>query len=831
MSPFEPLPASPDAATAPNLSISPEAWLASLDRAVAKLAPLWPLDHFVAVNPFVGLADRHFSDAALELAEAAGARLTMPRRFYAEALARGELDPSDLREAIAELGLELGLDLDGEALLAALRHEPEAIGWDPLPACRPTVAELATRITGVDWSGRLVDAISSWAAGYFDEGQAAWADPWRERSPFAAWRAAASLDRGPELLGLVGFRERVAAVPERSVDAAAWAIATLGLEPAALDRPLDRLARTLAGWAGYARYQGWAASQRGEPDTRARELLIVRLVWDALLLELGDPRVGETWAAAREQARRQPESELPPELARDLALHRAYERGAQRRLLAPLPARGAATLPIQRFAQAVFCIDVRSEPVRRILEQLDPGIETRGFAGFFGVALDYRRLGLDRGEPRCPVLVEPSVVVTEATDASERARARRQRQHGRDGVWASFKQAAVSSFTYVEAAGLTYALKLVGDSLGLTRPVASPATHGLDLATAASLRPSLAGLDLATRIRLAEGMLRAMSIDDFAPLVVLFGHSATTVNNPHASGLDCGACGGHGGDANARVAAAILNDPEVRAALAERGRAIPATTWFVAGLHDTTTDALTLFDTDAIPASHRWELERLSARLAAASPRARARRAAKLGLAGAAAETDAAVLARSRDWAETRPEWGLANCAALVIAPRRRTRGLDLDGRVFLHDYAWQRDEGFGVLETLLTAPMIVASWISLQYYASTVDPRVFGAGDKRVHDVVAQAGVREGRHGDLRVGLPWQSVHDGEGLIHAPLRLSVVVEAPREAIDAVLDAHPGVRDLVVHAWLDLFALTDEGALLRWTPAEPRWRPFTPAPS
>jgi uncharacterized protein YbcC (UPF0753/DUF2309 family) len=98
-----------------------------------------------------------------------------------------------------------------------------------------------------------------------------------------------------------------------------------------------------------------------------------------------------------------------------------------------------------------------------------------------------------------------------------------------------------------------------------------------------------------------------------------------------------------------------------------------------------------------------------------------------------------------------------------VAAPRARTRGLDLSGRCFLHDYDWTRDAGFGVLELIMTAPMVVASWINLQYYGSSVDPAAFGSGDKTLHNVVgATIGVLEGNGGDLRVGLPWQSVHDG---------------------------------------------------------------------
>ncbi len=262
------------------------------------------------------------------------------------------------------------------------------------------------------------------------------------------------------------------------------------------------------------------------------------------------------------------------------------------------------------------------------------------------------------------------------------------------------------------------------------------------------------------------------------------------------------------------MAAGILNDPAVRTGLAARGIVIPEDTWFVAALHDTTTDDVRLFDADAVPAALQGEAGELKTRLARASALARAERAALLGI-GSAEPVDAAVAARSRDWSEIRPEWGLAGNAAFIAAPRHRTAGLDLSGRAFLHSYDWRLDEGFGVLELIMTAPMVVASWINLGYYGATVNNRVFGAGNKTLHNVTGTIGVLEGNGGDLRIGLPWQSVHDGERLVHEPLRLSVVIEAPLPAINAVIAKHAGVRDLVENGWIHLFALTDDGVVLR----------------
>jgi uncharacterized protein YbcC (UPF0753/DUF2309 family) len=281
--------------------------------------------------------------------------------------------------------------------------------------------------------------------------------------------------------------------------------------------------------------------------------------------------------------------------------------------------------------------------------------------------------------------------------------------------------------------------------------------------------------------------------------------------------LDCGACGGNTGEANARVAAAILNDPSVRAQLRMKGICIPDETWFLGCLHDTTTDDIRIFDEDKVPKSHTGDLRRLHADLSRATLIAQAERAPRLGI-PKTPDVSRKVRARSRDWAQTRPEWGLAGNAAFIAAPRARTRGFDFDGRAFLHDYDWRQDREFSTLELIMTAPMVVAAWINLQYYGSTVNNRAFGCGNKVLHNVTGTIGVLEGNGGDLKVGLPWQSVHDGKHFVHAPIRLNVFIAAPQEEINRVIAKNDLVRQLVDNRWLHLFTINEEGpAFSRYT--------------
>lgn len=815
----------------------PDAVAQAVERATRLVAPVWPLAHFVAVNPFLGLVDRTFADSAEIMARTAGARTTMPRSYYADAIRRGSITDAHLATALAAASAASNgaLPADVRALKAlALAGDDDAV-LAPLP----TVADVVARLTGRTWPRFVTERISFWASAYFDLGQASWASPWRHQALYAAWHAEASIDRTPEILGAKGFRATVRALPATAAATTCRAVARLGLPAAALDAYLQRLVMTIGGWAAWARHDAWQQELYGGSSTRPAELLAVRLAWEVALLDaFAAAGADEAWAEAVCTFAAAP----APDLAADMVLQHAYELGWQDELIAKL---GDAPPPVRSrpSAQAAFCIDVRSEVLRRHLEAIDPAVETIGFAGFFGFPIEYVPVGQEHGGAQCPVLLTPKIVIAEtvhgapASVTAEVGMARVVSRRVRS-AWKAFKHGAVSCFAFVGPVGLAYARKLVTDGFGWTRPVPHPRADGVAPAMRARLGPTIepnhagaraTGIAPADRAAMAEAVLRAMSLTGrFARLILLAGHGSTTVNNPHATGLDCGACGGHTGEANARVAAAVLNDPDVRVALRARGLDVPDDTIFLAGLHDTATDVVTIYDRDAIPSSHRAELSRLTTLLAEAGRQTRTERAPALGVRADAAG-GARLIGRSRDWSQVRPEWGLAGCAAFIAAPRCRTAGVDLQGRAFLHSYAWRDDDGFGVLDLIMTAPMVVASWISLQYYGSTVDNRAFGSGNKTLHNVVGTIGVLEGNGGDLRTGLPWQSVHDGTRFVHEPLRLNVVIEAPIPAMNAVLARHAGVRALADHGWLHLWAMDDTGAVshrydgnLEWTPVPRR---------
>jgi uncharacterized protein YbcC (UPF0753/DUF2309 family) len=827
-----------------------DAFESAVHAACRRIAPLWPLKHFVAVNPFLGFSGQSFHATCSTLRRVARVDMLMPRSFYRQALADGVIADRDLEAALAAAPQNWHVPASVDEIKEALgRDAPARLGRS---AVVPTVAEVLDGLAAGDrrrsGTAFMVDEISRWCAAYFDDGQSVWRLPTRGMRPYAAWRAAMRFDRNAEVMGIRGFRAIVARLPVDPIDAIFDVVRTIGIPARAVEDYLLQALLDISGWAAYARYLVWNSELYGRADDTLVQLLAIRIVWGyTLFLQHQDPRFREAWRRAMDDAATLPQDEQlgdDPALTIDILMQEAYEIAFQRRLLSRLVQKPLGTPRRTRGArkplQAAFCIDVRSEIYRRALETVSPEAETIGFAGFFGYPIEYVQIGHVAGGSQCPVLLKPAYVVCEAVDqASPEQESRildlRLLRRRAAKVWKSFKLSAVSSFIYVEAAGLLYASKILSDSIGLTRSVKDPNTDGLDAEVLARVGPRIearevggrqTGFDDVQRLNQAEAVLRLMLLtSDFARLVMLAGHGSTTVNNPHASGLDCGACGGHTGEANARVAATILNDARVRDGLRERGIDIPADTWFLGCLHDTTTDEIQIYEADKAPASHAEDIRRLRGWLARATSLTRLERAALLGVPQDGV-TEKHIVQRSRDWSQVRPEWGLAGNAAFIAAPRAFTRGIDLGGRAFLHNYDWRADASLGVLELIMTAPMVVASWINLQYYGSTVNNPVFGSGNKVLHNVVGTIGVIEGNAGDLRGGLPWQSIHDGTSFVHQPLRLNVFIAAPVESISRIIGEHAGVRELVDNRWIHLFAIDDAGAITHRYQRNLLWQPL-----
>ncbi|MGC8508138.1 MAG: YbcC family protein [Thiomonas sp.] len=796
-----------------------------IDAACARIAPLWPLKHFVAVNPYFGLRDLRFQDASDLLARVAGSSLYMPWEYWREQIASGRITPEDIDEALTRLGS--ALDVQDVLHTLSTRAPKPRLGMAP-------VSVILERVEGGLWSSFVTERISLHCAAYFDLGQAFVAMPWRGQGLYASWKAAATIDRSPAMMGLGDFRGAVARLPDKPREAIAWAIAQLAIPDAAVERYLHAALLSINGWASWTRYLRWQAELQGGRDDAIVDLLAIRLMWDVLLYqEKRSSALVARWHEMLAASMRPPSAKRQAAAEIDRVLLLAMEVGVQRHIARGLK-RAVAAPPSRPALQAAFCIDVRSEVFRRSLETVAPQVQTLGFAGFFGIFIEVLPLGADSGRTHVPVIFNPSYCIAEQVDGGSAPQVAQQRRNrlALAKAWKGFKLSAASCFSFVEAAGLMYAPKLLANSLGWSRPVPDPASQGLDAGTFARLRPVISpsaaascghahatrvlpvGIPEGDRVDNAERILRSMGLTGpFARLVLLVGHGSTTVNNPHATSLDCGACAGQTGEASARVVAALLNQPAVRDGLRTCGIAIPHDTWFLPALHDTTTDTVRVFDTDDLPADFQDDLAQTRQWLEQAGDLTRMERAALLGLSHLPDhKVHDEVQKRSRDWAQVRPEWALANNAAFIAAPRQRTAGLDLQGRAFLHDYVWQNDPGFKILELIMTAPMVVANWINLQYYGSVVDAARLGSGNKVLHNIVGGAiGVLEGNGGDLRVGLPLQSVHDGKQWVHEPVRLSVFLEAPQQAIDAIIAKHQLVRELVDGGWLHILQIDATG--------------------
>ncbi len=507
--------------------------------------------------------------------------------------------------------------------------------------------------------------------------------------------------------------------------------------------------------------------------------------------------------------------------------HLAYEYRHEQEILRPLLTHRATIDPRRPAhrpsAQVIFCIDEREESIRRALEEIDPSVETLGAAGFFGVAIHYQGQDDAHGAAFCPVVVKPQHAVFERPHADHQALA--EKRQSRRKLWANaanhgfigsrtLLRGALGSLTTGWLAAFPLVTRILiprhaggwysrlGDAL-LPAPLTELAMERDGEEKAGSLLKGFSIQEMADRI---GGTLRAAGLtENHARLVTILGHGSTSLNNPHESAHDCGACGGRRGGSNGRLFAAMANHPPVRERINAMGVIIPTDTWFVGGYHDTANDVVELFDTAAIPASHTADFARLSEsldRAREANALERARRFEAAYRAQTPLDGLRHVEERAEHLAEPRPEYGHCTNAVCIVGRRSVTRGLFLDRRAFLISYDAERDPENNSLAAILGAAGPVCAGISLEYYFSFVDNERYGCGTKLPHNVTGLMGVMNGHASDLRTGLPWQMVE-----IHEPVRLLLIVENTPEKVMEAVRRSAEVTELVTNRWIRLVAM------------------------
>ncbi len=522
------------------------------------------------------------------------------------------------------------------------------------------------------------------------------------------------------------------------------------------------------------------------------------------------------------------EMEAFGDVARRRIFHRAFERRHAVEILDPLIAHASdpPPPPPAPVFQAVFCIDEREESLRRHLEEVEPACETFGVPGYFGVAMSYRALDEAKPTPLCPITVRPDHEVREVPVDESRwgglLRRRLRRASGRARhEWLQGTRNPARGTILAAFLGILTAVPLVLRVL-FPRWAArlSPAVlaGGLAPHTRLALRradtppPGPSGVNPRPGYTAGEmaavvaRLVRETGLEvGKCPLVLIVGHGSTSLNNPHESAHDCGACGGGRGGPNARAFARMAGDPEVREALAAEGLVLPDTVWFVAVDHNTCSDAVRFLDEDLVPPRFAALLDRARSALDEARTRnahERCRRFEQVPTWLPPRLALAHVEDRAEDLAQPRPEYGHAGNAVCIVGRRSRTRGLFLDRRAFLVSYDPARDDDQGsVLAQVLASSAPVGAGINLEYYFSFVDPQGYGCGTKLPQNVSGLLGVMDGHRTDLRTGLPWQMVE-----IHEPVRLLLIVESEPEKLGRVLDADPVLSRLARNRWLRVVA-------------------------
>ena len=745
----------------------------SIDEASKVIGKTWPLYTFVASNPLSGYEDSSFQEAVSSAEKHFNAHSFPTAKLYLQAWENGDIDSDILVALLQENGLSESPEYYLEQIELQKYSEVLNVNHD-------------------------VDRImAKWLAAFMDEGLAEWDMPFKSEGFYVAWRHLAIYDSE---LGMTHLKD----IPKTSEEA----LKNILKEHSENDYVsiFTYHLAALPGWTGYINHRTASDSDWNQDFPISLMDYLAARLWTAQKLNIS------ILPASSEKTSNSLVSNL------QYIWLKAWEQSWQNQLVKTLENESIETNTSSEnevpYAQMVFCIDTRSELIRRHVESKG-NYETYGYAGFFGIAMDYENLNDGITRKSCPPIVSSAYKVSETAQSNKEQTFLKYEKKNEVLKFGNYflrrmKNMLPSAFGYVEGSGLYYGSSLIARTLIPRKMYQMSARNASKMETicqpdinkAINEDDASLGISLDEKVGIVKSAFDLMGWKQFAPLVLFVGHGSHSANNPFSSSLDCGACAASPGRHNARMLAKLANLSEVRKVLAEtHGIMIPQNTIFIGAEHNTTTDDIVLFDSQ-VPDSHVQLVQNLKTNLSKAQQTATQDR---LGVNG---NSISSAQKKANNWGETRPEWGLAKNAGFIVGPRSLTKNTNLDSSCFLHSYSWELDTSGKALEGIMQGPMVVTQWINNHYYFSTVDNNQYGGGSKITHNITGKFGVVQGNGGDLKMGLPLQSLFQSdEVMYHKPLRLSVMIQAPINRVSEILAANGNLKMLLDNEWIYLMVM------------------------
>lgn len=566
-------------------------------------------------------------------------------------------------------------------------------------------------------------------------------------------------------------------------------------------------------------HQGWSGMVSAVEDLPQtlldrKKISLKELIIFELLLEIDalDTKFGENWTSLKHRLDSKPTelfNDVPEtELSELLNIWQdAFEWSYYDQVLAGVKIDAPKHEEIkEKSFQAMFCIDDRECSIRRYLEKFDESCKTYGTAGFFGVEFFYKPVHANSSTKQCPAPVTPKYLIKEEIENSKA-------KTNNDIHFGKHSQSLFTGWFIAQTLGFWSAFRLL---LNIFRPSenAAAVSSFKHMDTTSKLTIENKNLDdveegLQVGFTVEEMALRVGNllnsiglVKDFASIIYVVGHGASSVNNTHYAGYDCGACSGRPGSVNARVISFMANHADVREILRTQGIDIPASTQFVGALHDTTRDEIAFYDKEILTDENKQKhikTEVLFIKALDFNAKERSRRFESIDTKESPEAIHERIRVRAVSLFEPRPELNHATNALCLVGRREMSEKLFLDRRSFMNSFDYEVDPEGKFLVNILNAVAPVCGGINLEYYFSRVDNHKLGAGSKLPHNVMGLFGVANGIDGDLRPGLPSQMIE-----VHDPIRLLVIVEHFTDIVLAAIKKSDQTYEWFLNEWIHL---------------------------